>query len=178
MAGGGIPTQCLLIISSFPFPLLLSQLAGCGPGCILAGVMRLVSADQPTGACRLEALLQLPLPFLKTEHLVARTFFSVLSCRACLSTLSRAHVCVAQGLMTQVTGVVCCLVAHPKSLHLTACFTKHFSTSLTPSLHFSIAFADCTHNTTADWNQEYSLCHCARRKPVWPPGRNTSSLRL
>ena len=34
---------------------------------------------------------------VKTEHLVARTFFSVLSHRACLTTVNHAHVCVAQG---------------------------------------------------------------------------------
>ena len=33
------------------------------------------------------------------------------------------------------TGVVCCLVAHPKSFHHTACFTKHFLVFVTPSHH-------------------------------------------
>ena len=33
---------------------------------------------------------------LKTEHLVARTIFSVLSCRARLSTVDHAHTCMAQ----------------------------------------------------------------------------------
>ena len=44
------------------------------------------------------------------------------------------HTCVwLKGLMTQVTGKMCCLDAHPKSLRLTACFTEHFSACLTPS---------------------------------------------
>ena len=70
--------------------------------------------------------------FVKTEHLVARTFFSVLSCRACLYLIT--HTCVwLKGSMTQFTGVMCCLAAHPKSLHLTACFHKHLSAFVTPS---------------------------------------------
>ena len=40
-----------------------------------------------------------------------------------------------KGLMTSVTRVACCLVAHHRTLHLTACFTKYFSAFLTPSLH-------------------------------------------
>ena len=44
---------------------------------------------------------------MKTAHFVARTFFSVLSCRACLTHLI-THTCVwLKGLMTQVTGVRC-----------------------------------------------------------------------
>ena len=47
---------------------------------------------------------------------------------------SRTHVCGLR-LDDPCHRVVCCLVAHPKSFHLIACFTEHFSVFLTPSHH-------------------------------------------
>ena len=67
---------------------------------------------------------------MKTERLVVRTFFSVLSCRARLSTFDHAHM---RGSSEVWFLLMRCLVTHPKSFHLIACFTKHFSAFLTPS---------------------------------------------
>ena len=47
---------------------------------------------------------------------------------------TRAHVCGLR-LDDPCHRVVCCLVAHPKSFHLIACFTEHLSVFLTPSHH-------------------------------------------
>ena len=47
---------------------------------------------------------------------------------------SRTHMCGLR-LDDPCHRVVCCLVAHPKSFHLKACFTQHFSVFLTPSHH-------------------------------------------
>ena len=63
------------------------------------------------------------LHFLSTEHLVARTFFSVLSCRVRLSILNlHKHVRVAQGSRFKMfTGVVlslCALENHVISQHV------------------------------------------------------------
>ena len=68
-----------------------------------------------------------------TEHVVSRTFFSVLSCCARLSTFDfHTRMRVAQDVHRS------CVVPlrTQKSCHLTACFTEHFSVYLTPSHRF------------------------------------------
>ena len=83
-----------------------------------------------------------------TEHFVARTFFSVLSCRARLSMFNlHTRMRVAQDVNRS------CVVPlrTQKSSRLTACFTRHFSVYLTPSHRF-VRRLHRRHNfTTADW---------------------------
>ena len=85
MAGGDIPTQCLLIISSFPFPLLLSLLVA-----VLAGfwlVSCVLSRDQPAGACRLLPVSEDRTP--RRTHI----FLSLVVSRMPEHIESRTHVC-------------------------------------------------------------------------------------
>ena len=99
---------------------------------------------------------------VKTAHIVARTFFSVLLRRARVSEHfeSRPH-----AWLKMFTGVVCCVVAYLKTPHRTPCFIE---TLLLTAI-------DYTYYATADWNQEYTLCDFAGRKSVWLLGRITSS---
>ena len=87
-------------------------------------------------------------------------FFSVLSCRVRRSTVNHAHMCMFR--------VACCSIAHSTLLGVIETFSSFCSSPSQTTLT----------NTTADWNQECSLCYFARRKSVWLLGRITPSHRL
>ena len=108
---------------------------------------------------------------VKTEHLVARTFFSVSR-----TFDHHTHMSVAQDLTGQMFGM-CCTFAHLESHPLTLCFIDHSLTGLTHFNHFVPRHIFYTDSTAYDCNQEIHLRQSARRISVWPSGRIHSSHR-
>ena len=90
----------------------------------------------------------------REEHLLARPFFSVLSCRARLSTFNlRTHMRVAQDVHSSCVAPL----RTQKIISSHSMFHRTLLGVPTDNHHF----------TTADWNL---LCHFARTKAVWPSG--------
>ena len=89
--------------------------------------------------------------------------------------LTFTRACVGLKMFTGVALSLCALKSHPISQHASQNTSRR-------SWHFLIvwflATTDHTHFTTADWNQEYLLCHFAGRKPVWLSGWTISSHRF